>query len=339
MKQLIILLALFSLVFMSDAKNHPTQDDKQIYQEAFAEQLQMLKGQKTISFKRAVFLTENAFHKNSLDYSTFCKEISTTGQQLKTLIKQRGLEKYKTSGNWAVFSFMNDSLPINNFKPCTYDFTDFMGDNDWTKMFVTKLMKTRNGNCHSLPLYYKILSEEIGAKAFLALAPNHLYIKHIDEKGQWTNVELTNGGFPRDQWLIKEMAISVEAIKNEVYMKPLTDKESIALCMFDLANAYRFQYGYDSTVLKIATTALNYFPKCIPLLQTKANCFRTFGIAEQQKQNPNKEITKKYYLAYQECIDKLNKLGFREEEPEYYEAWVKGLEAEKTKRALTTNNR
>ncbi len=337
MKQILIFLILVGQFYSSNAKNNPTQDDKQIYQEAFAEQLQMLKGQKTISFKRAVFLTENAFHKNNLDYPAFCKEISTTGQQLKILIKQRVLEKYKTAGNWAVFSFMNDSLPINNFKPCTYDFTDFMGDKDWTKMFVTKLMRAKSGNCHSLPSYYKILCEEIGAKAYLALAPNHLYIKHIDEKGQWTNVELTNGGFPRDQWLIKEMAISVEAIKNEVYMKPLTDKESIALCMFDLANAYQFQYGYDSCVLKMATTALNYFPKCIPLIQTKANCFRTFGVAEQQKQNPNKEIAKKYYLAYEECINKINSLGFKEEAPEHYEAWVKDVEAEKTKRGISTN--
>ncbi len=316
-----------------------TKDSIKLYKDAFAEQLKMLKGEQPISFKRAVFLTENAFHKGKLDYTVFCKEISTTGQQLKILIKQRGLEKYKTAGNWAVFSYMNDSLPINNFKPCNYDFTDFMGDKDWTKMFVTKLMKTKSGNCHSLPSYYKILCEEIGAKAYLALAPNHLYIKHIDEKGQWTNVELTNGGFPRDQWIIKEMAISVEAIKNEVYMKPLTEKESIALCMFDLANAYQFQYGYDSLVLKMANTALTYFPKCIPLIMTKANCYRTFGLAEKEKPNPNNELAKKYYLAYKESIDKIDSLGYNDEAPEHYEEWMKTIEAEKIKRGITTNNK
>ena len=339
MKQTLIFLILVGQFYSITAKENITQNDKQIYQDAFAEQLQMLKGEKKISFKRAVFLTENAFHKNNLDYTIFCKDISTTGEKLKTLIKQRGLEKFKTAGNWTVFSYMMDSIPTNNFKPCTYDFTDFMGDKDYTKMFVTKLMKTRSGNCHSLPSYYKILCEEIGAKASLALAPNHLYIKHIDEKGQWTNVELTNGGFPRDQWIIKEMAIPIEAIKSEAYMKPLTEKENIALCMFDLATSYQFQFGYDEFVLNTANTALKYFPKCLPLVMTVSNCYKKFGEAEQAKPNSNKEIAKKYYLAYKQTQNKMNALGYKDETPEHYEEWVKNVEQEKQKRAVTSNNK
>jgi len=73
---------------------------------------------------------------------------------------------------------MKDSTAINGFRPYVYDFDDFMGDKDWTKQFVTKLMRTHTGNCHSLPYLYKILCEEIGAKASLVLGPNHVYIKH-----------------------------------------------------------------------------------------------------------------------------------------------------------------
>jgi hypothetical protein len=64
-------------------------DPKTIYKQAFNEQLQMLKGQKPIDFKRAVFLTENSYHKGQLNYQTFCYGITVTGQQLKTIIKQR----------------------------------------------------------------------------------------------------------------------------------------------------------------------------------------------------------------------------------------------------------
>ncbi len=291
----------------------------QCYASAFDEQLKMLSGKARMDYKRSVFLTENAFHNGKLDYGIFCKEISNTGQQLKALIKQKGLEKYKTSGNWAVFTYMTDSIPVNGFKPCIYDFEDFMGEKDWTKMFVTKLMKTSKGNCHSLPIYYKILCEEIGAKAFLALAPNHLYIKHTDEKGQWTNVELTNGGFPRDQWMIKEMAITVEAIRNGVYMQALTEKESIALCMFDLISAYQFQHGYDEFALKMINTALKYFPNCIPLLLTKANCYSAIG-------------NKNNYSLYKETLSKVDSLGYKEMEAEQYAEWVKSVEAEKQKR-------
>jgi hypothetical protein len=334
MKQtLAIILFILTVALHSTAQT----DSAKFYKEAFAEQLQMLKGQKPISFKRAVFLTENAFYKGQLNYQTFCNSISSTGQQLKTLIKQRGLDKFKTASNWAVFTYMTDSLPVNNYKPCTYDFDDFMGDKDFTKMFVTKLMKAKSGNCHSMPTYYKILCEEIGGTASLALAPNHLYIKHIDERGQWTNLELTNGGFPRDQWIIKEMAISVEAIKSGAYMSPLTAKQSIALTMFDLTSAYKFQHGYDSFVLKVTNTALTYFPKCIPLLMTKANYYKTVGEAEKKKKNPNVQFLKDNYALYKQTLAKIDKLGYKEMPTELYEQWVKSVEKEKTKRGLTKN--
>ena len=296
----------------------------------------MLNGHKPIDFKRAVYLTENAYHKGQLNYQSFCNDISAIGQQLKLLIKQRGFEKYKTAGNWAVFAFMTDSLPVNNYKPYTYDFDDFMGDKDWTKMFVTKLMKTKGGNCHSLPYLYKILCEEIGAKASLALAPNHVYIKHIDEKGQWTNVELTNGGFPRDQWIIKEMAITVEAIKNEIYMKPLTDKESIAMAMFDLASGYNNQFGNDNFVLEVCDTALSYFPKCIPLQMTKANCIRDFIEAEKKKPNYDLLFISNNIFTYKQIINTIDNLGYKDMPIEQYKDWVNMVEKEKIKRGLIT---
>lgn len=333
MKQTLTTILFISVFVLSSAGQT---DTAKFYKQAFAEQLQMLKGQKTIDFKRAVFLTENAYNKGQLNYQTFCNSIAATGQQLKALIKQRGLEKYKTSANWAVYTYMMDSIPLNNYKPCTYDFDDFMGKKDFTKMFVTKLMKTKSGNCHSLPTYYKILCEEIGGSAYLALAPNHLYIKHIDEKGQWTNLELTNAGFPRDQWIIKEMAITVEAIKNGIYMTPLTPKQTIAMTMFDLASAYEAQHGYDSFVLKVANTALTYFPKCIPLLMTKANYYKTIGLAEKQKKKPNIEFAKNNYKLYKATLTKIDNLGYKDMPTEQYEQWVQSVEKEKKKRGITT---
>jgi len=336
MKQTLTIM-LFILTVVDNATAQT--DSVRYYKEAFAEQLKMLKGQKPIDFKRAVFITENAYYKGQLSYKSFCNEITSTGQKLKTLIKQRGIEKYKTSSNWAVYTYMTDSLPINNYNPCTYDFNDFMGDKDWTKMFVTKLMKTKSGNCHSLPIYYKLLCEEIGGTASLALAPNHLYIKHLDEKGQWANVELTNAGFPRDQWIIKEMAISVEAIKSGAYMTPLTPKESIAMTMLDLASAYEFQHGYDSFVLEVADVALVYFPKCVPLLMTKANYYRSIGLAEKNKQNPDTEFMRNNYAMYKAALSKIDRLGYKEMPTELYEQWVQDVEKEKKKRSLTMKNK
>jgi len=332
-KIVLIIILIFSVEYIEavDKKNIVN------YKEAFIEMQKMLKGELKADFKRAVFLTENAYYGGSINYTKYCNKIDSIGKLLNQLIIERKLQQYKTAGNWAVFTYMTDSIPINNFHPCTYDFDDFMGEKDYSKMFVTKLIKTNSGNCHSLPYYYKILCEEIGAKAHLSLAPNHVYIKHIDEMGQWTNVELTNGGFPRDQWIIQQMAISVEAIKSEVYMKPLTQKESIAMCLFDLSQTYINQNGYDNFVKQIIDTAIVYFPKCIPLLMAQANYFNWVKNEIIRNQTASGDTLRNIYQQYKTTVITIDSLGYKDMPIELYQEWVKSVEDEKIKRGVSKN--
>lgn len=119
-------------------------------------------------------------------------------------------------------------------------------------------------------------------------------------------------------------------------MTPLTEKQSIAMTMFDLASAYKFQHGCDAFVLEVANTALQYFPKSIPLLMTKANYYRTIGLAEMTKANPNKEFLKNNYALYTKTLAKIDNLGYKDMPPELYAEWVKSVEKEKAKRGITT---
>lgn len=328
MKYLSLILFIPSLLGLSAH----AQNSKLYYNQAYQEQSAMLSGKEPVSFKRSVFLTENAYYSGKLNYQAFCQDISNITVQLKDLIKQRHIEKHPTAGNYVTFSFMADTIAANGFKPFTYDFDDFTGTKDWSKQFVTKLLKTHSGNCHSLPFLYKILCEEIGAKAYLALAPNHVYIKHQDEQGQWTNVELTNPGFPRDQWIIKEMAITVEAIKKNIYMTPLTPKESVAMTMFDLACGYKSLYGYDKFVLKVSTTALKYFPKCVPLVQLRANCLLTMINTEKKKSKPDTAVLMANIALHKRAMADVNQLGYKDMPIELYKDWVQSVEKEKQKR-------
>ena len=50
-------------------------------------------------------------------------------------------------------------------------------------------MKTDSGQCTSLPIYYKILCDELGGQSALAMAPRHMYIKHIGDYGKLINIE------------------------------------------------------------------------------------------------------------------------------------------------------
>lgn len=251
------------------------------------------------SFKKSIFIVENAFFDNTFIESRFDKEIKELVTLCKGFHQANPLTNYTqkdkaTVALWgAVFKVMTDTVTIllsDNKKayhlPFTYDFEDYFGEQDWTKMFVTKLLATQKGNCHSLPYLYKILCEELGVSANLALAPNHIYIKHRAEKTGWYNTELTSAAFPIDAWLMASGYIHLSAIQNSVYMKALTDQESIALCLVDLAEGYkRKTNGQDPDfILKCCNTALQYFPNCVNALILKSETLKHFFEKTQNKQ-------------------------------------------------------
>ncbi len=201
-------------------------------------------------------------------------------------------------------------------------------------MFVTKLLRTKKGNCHSLPYLFKILAESLGAEAYLALAPNHIYIKHKDSQGNWLNVELTNASFPRDVWIMSNCGVTMEAIKNEVYMDPLTDEESVALAFFDLALAYERQFGLDDYVLRCCATLTEYYPRCIMayviksgvLLKYREDLLRASGNAR----TPEVLALEQQMNALYRQIDDF---GYKQESKIDYEKWQKDVEIEKQKQA------
>lgn len=142
----------------------------------------MLKGEKPLSFKRAVYLVENAYYEGKISWKEYNDEILSIKPILNKMIDDRNLRQYKTAGNWAVFTYMSDSIPENDFKPYPYDFENFMSDSDKESCMVSRLLKTRKGNCRALPYFYKILADEVGVEAFIAIVPMHCYVKHRDEQ-------------------------------------------------------------------------------------------------------------------------------------------------------------
>lgn len=284
-----------------------------------------------LSLKRAVFLTEWAYLGGRLDYTTFCDSIDSTVSKLREFIKINNLERYRTAGNYALFEYFTKSCLLNGNRPFTYDFEDFTGDIDCRKLFVTKVIETHTGQCTSLPLYYKILSDELGAESFLALAPHHMYIKHIDEYDRWVNIELTNGHFSTDAYMISSMSISAEAIKNKVYLDALNQKESIAMLLNNLASMYKKKYDYDGFSLKCNEKTLEYFPHYMPALFMKFNTLQKIGIAYIEKfgQTPS-DFMDKNYKEFKDIQRTIENLGYREITRDNYEKWVKNLDEEKT---------
>ncbi|SHN24903.1 hypothetical protein [Chitinophaga sp. CF418] len=305
------------------SKPDPNTDQlhKQLYHIAFSEMSQMLSGGKPVNFKKAVFLMENAYLNGAWSYEQFNTKVSGIAFKLRQMIGKRHLERFHTAGNWAAFTYMTDSIQENNFIPFTYDFDHFLSDKDPTVGFVTKLLQTNKGNCNSLPFLYKILVEEIGASGFLALAPIHCYIKHKDEQGKWVNLEMTSGSFARDEWIMQETGVTVEQIKSGIYMNALTQKESIALVMKELAANYQFQFGIEDFDLTVCDTALHYFPSSVNLLMVKYEHYRSL-LLQAKKQGQRDQEAQAYQML--KTIDKkLIELAYRSSPKDEYKNWVK----------------
>lgn len=299
----------------------------------------MLNDKVEYSFKDAVFSVENAYLDGKLDKEKFEKELSVYTNLCNSLLENRLLEygekDRKTVNKWAsIFTVMTDSIPLYIqdeqyiYKPFSYDFKDVFGHQDKENLFVSKLLKTRKGNCRSLPYLYKILAEELGVDANLALAPNHVYIKHNSERHGWYNTELTNGIFPIDAWIMASGFVHVDAITNGVYMKALNNKESIAVLLVDLAENYNAKYPHNdgSFALQCAERAIKEYPNFAKALLLKAEANKV------QWQNETDEETKNIIWAnLEQQLAHIHNIGYRQMPEEMYLNWLVSLKTERDK--------
>lgn len=305
------------------------------------------------SIKDLNFQIENAYYESKLDTEEYNKSIKQTGDFLIAKMKELKYDlNSNTAKNFMLFEFFTQTLEVKGFKekhfPLKYDFEDYRGEKDWSKMFVSKLLKTGTGQCHSLPLLYLILAEEIGAEAYVALSPNHSYIKFQDEKGKWYNIELTNGMFTVSSFILNSGFIKAEAIQNHIYMKNLSKQELLSQFYTDLATGYIHKFGYDQFVEKVAQKALELYPKNINANMLLSN-FYTFRFEYATKKlgiNPknneelqkirNYPITVKWLNQTNNQYKKIDDLGYQPMPDEAYENWLNSLKEAKNKQENET---
>jgi hypothetical protein len=305
------------------------------------------------SFKRAVFLTENAYYGDKQSYADFngkilfltdlCSKISNQGNLIYDESDKNEIKKYAS-----VFHLMSDTvqfiLDSSRYfvtQPYEYDFEDFWGEKDWSKMFVTKLLTSNKGNCHSLPFLYKILVEELGGKAYLAMAPNHTYIKHWSKKNGWYNTELTSHYFPIDAWIMASGYIHLSAVQNRLYMDTLSDKQSLAVCVVDLAKGFERRNKVDLNFLEqCAELALKYYPNYTNALILKAEITKKRfekimekSGAKYPSQVLNKPEAKQLFASMENQYFNIHELGFRTMPKEMYINWLTELKRNKEKYA------
>lgn len=300
------------------------------FEMAYSEIAAMLDGQDSISLKRSVFLQEWAYLDGQPNYLAYCEQIDSIATALRKFIHANNLQHYRTGGNYALFEYFSRPYSMNGHRPFTYDFDDFSGSDDYTKLFVTKVTRTHSGQCRSLPMYYKVLAETIGAEAYITFAPQHLFIRHHDEQSpsKWVNVELTTQSLAREIFYIENFGISDEAIRNKVYLYPLSDKETVAYLLSELAAGYFRKYGkFDDFILKCADKSLEYYPQNVLALQQKGNILNIRLMEYLQKRNNHSDdYAAKLNQQWLENNAAMYKLGWAEMPDSIYTRLLKGVE-------------
>jgi hypothetical protein len=318
-----------------------------IYSVAYCAINNELNSNLSFSFKKAVFIVENAYYKDGLDYNIFCKKIEEYKALCELWSRSNQLKSYKyidstdLLANYSIFKFLKDTLNISINRrpyyhlPFLYDFEDVFAYKDWRSMFVTKLMQTGKGNCHSLAYIYKILADELNAKCWLSLLPNHIYVKNRCKGEGWYNTELTNGSFPIDAWISASSYIPLKAIQSGTYMDTLSNQQATALCVLDLAKGYEFQTrNYeDGFILKCCDLVLQYLSVNVQAILLKAETLQR--IYEKQTKEKN-VLSEKTYNDMEQLYVKLFDLGYREMPEKMYREWLEGLMKEKDR---YTNNK
>ena len=321
------------------------------YVNAFYELKSMLEEKEELSFKRAVFITENAYYEEQMKYDIFNNYILSLAKIAQQWNDNNKLldYKYKDSTNMmlngAIFRTLTDTVFDSQNRivniPYVYDFDDCFAKEEWVNMFVTKLLTTHKGNCHSLPFLYKLVAEELKVKAWLSFTPNHIYIRNYSKKSSWYNTEMTNAMFPTEAWVMTSGYVSVNSIVSGIYMDTLGLKQSVVVCVNDLAKGYlrKFKNPDLQFILNCCDLGLKYYPNYAELLLLKAethkkmyqNYVAKYGLNVQNSTDPHSEKVNYHISEMNKSYGLLAAYDYREIPEEMFLEWIKSLENNKEK--------
>ena len=313
------------------------------YYSAFRQIDSMLQGKKPLDLGKAVFVVENAYYGNSLNYVEYQKSLDSKVQFCKQKIEEEKLDaENDLVKNMMLFRFISDTLKMKyretgqivTHYPVKYDLEDYKSEKNFDSHFVTKLMRSGSGQCYSMPLYYLVLAEKIGAKAYWSFSPRHSFVKIQDNDGSWYNLELTCSAILSDAHYMNSSYIKAEAIRNRIYLEPMDKKEIVAEMLIELARGYYVKYGLDDFYLACADTASRYLSNKLDPLMMKSiyETHLTLTLANLLEA-PNPQMMKekslesyKHYEAMQSLYEQIDNLGYEEIPADIYTTWLKHVE-------------
>ena len=311
------------------------------HEAALAKLADMLEGRAPLSVKRAAFLVEQAWL-GDLNWNSFDAELRRRGDLVRSRLPAFPTNEDRHAALLAFFrdttwTTGTDGQPAVAHLPLRFDFEDFWGDKGWSRMFVTRLLRSGGGQCRSLSLLYLLLAQEVGAEAGLAFAPGHAFIRRRDAAGEWRNLELTNGTYLNDAAYLQTGYIKAEAVRNGVWIRAQTDTQTVAWLAAELAKGW--YYHVD------AIDARGFIQSCSALSEThgretldglivRSNVLTARFLWEMDearwpdlKTSGEKEHVKakRFLREARDCYRRIDGAGYESIPPEVYERWLRSL--------------
>ena len=208
---------------------------------------------------------------------------------LNTFLYRAGPWNAIGPGKNMVFSY--DDANVEHIKP--------------QSLFIPYMIFEHKGTCSTMPTLWYIISDRLGWPVNAVRGPGHIWVKYKGvEQG---NIEATaHGGFIPDTQYIKDMKIGKAALKNEVYMKPLSRKEFI--CTMLVNNAF-----YCGEVSKDTSHAIQYLKIAVKFDPKNAEAISSLGVLTKDSLLVNKakyfgltnhEYSSEFYEKRKKSIEK-----------------------------------
>ena len=160
----------------------------------------------------------------------------------------------------ALRQYIYDAGSWNDNQVFAYDQSDPLGTHLPNKL-IHNYLKSRLGNCVSMPTLFFILGDRIGLNLTLSTAPNHVFVHYHLQEGAVVNIETTSGGHPfRTEWIRQNFTVTDAAVANGLYLKILSRRQTGAILASTVLEYFYEQqmYGY---VPHIADALLEVYPE------------------------------------------------------------------------------
>lgn len=201
----------------------------------------------------------------------------------------------------------------NDNRPFAYNMKDPLGTYLPSKL-LTNYIDSRLGNCISMPFLFMAVAERMGVTLTASTAPNHVFLKYRTDAGKMINLETTSGANPaRNAWIRQQMPMTDAAVKNGVYLKTLTKKETVVV-MATLLVEHAMKEGRYGTVLNLANVLLSHYPNYAALEVFKGAASYKILEREFYKKFPKPQMIPERLRRYYQHLSHVNEQAFNRAE-------------------------